>query len=179
MIIFRETRCVFHPEGPVVEAALKKMGLGGRSEEDQHPTPSGTNTSAWPPYPLVPLGWPGFIPVLSRLFRMSQLGMSSSPALSRIPSSPLASKHLAAMGSNVSLSLKQISQKLAVLMALVKVSKTSELRALDIRFRVYRPNGVVFKLASLTKKRMPGLPSKELFFWVHSIVTNVCVLWNA
>ena len=49
-------------------------------------------------------------------------------------------------------------------MALVKASRTSELRALDTRFRVYRPNGVVFKLASLTKKRTPGLPPKELFF---------------
>ena len=35
------------------------------------------------------------------------------------------------MDSNESLSLKQISQKLAVLMALEKASRTSELRALE------------------------------------------------
>ena len=45
-------------------------------------------------------------------------------------------------------------------MALVQASKTSELEALDTRFRVYKPDSV----AALTKKRTPGLPSKELFF---------------
>ena len=45
-------------------------------------------------------------------------------------------------------------------MALVQASRTSELEALDTRFRVYKPDSV----AALTKKRTPGLPSKELFF---------------
>ncbi len=35
-------------------------------------------------------------------------------------------------------------------MVLVETSRTSELRA---RFRIYKPNGVLFRLASLTKKR--------------------------
>ena len=43
-------------------ALLKKMGLGDEANKDHHPTPSGTNTGSWPPYPLGPLGWPGFIP---------------------------------------------------------------------------------------------------------------------
>ena len=85
-------------------------------------------------------------------------------------------KHMAAMGSNESLSLKQISQKLAVLMALMKVSRTSELRALDILFRVYRPNGVVFILASLTKKRTPGLPPKELLYGAFPSDKRLCVV---
>ena len=83
----------------------------------------------------------------------------------------MVTKHLAALGSNESLSLKQINQIiLAVLMALVKASRTYELRALDIRFRVYKTNGVVFILASLPKKRTPGLPSKELFFSAQTFV---------
>ena len=41
---------------------LKKMGLGDEANKGQHPTPSGTNTGGWPPYPLAPLGWPDFIP---------------------------------------------------------------------------------------------------------------------
>ena len=56
------------------------------------------------------------------------------------------------MGSNEDLSLKQLSQKLAVLMALVEASRTSELRALDLRFRVYKPDGVQFRLASCVMK---------------------------
>ena len=77
---------------------------------------------------------------------------------------------------SLSLSLKQLSQKLVVLMALVKASRTSELRALDVRFRVYRPNGVVFKLASLTKKRTPGLSPKELFFGAFPSDKHLCVV---
>lgn len=42
-------------------ALLTKLGLGG-TDKDQHPTPRGTNTGAWPSYPLGPLGWPGFFP---------------------------------------------------------------------------------------------------------------------
>ena len=48
---------------------LKKMGLGDETRKDQHPTPSGTTTGGWPPYPLTPLRWSGF----SRLFLMGRL----------------------------------------------------------------------------------------------------------
>ena len=43
-------------------ALLKKMGLRDKVNKDQHITPSGMSTGGWPPYPLAPLGWPGFIP---------------------------------------------------------------------------------------------------------------------
>ena len=48
-------------------------------------------------------------------------------------------------------------------MSLVEATKTSELQALDLRFRVYKPEGVHFRLLSLTKKRVTGAPPKELF----------------
>ena len=88
----------------------------------------------------------------------------------------MVTRHIAAMGSNEGLSLKQLSQKLVVLMALVEASRTSELRALDIRYRTYKQNGVVFKLASLTKKRTPGLPPKELFFGAFPDDKTLCVV---
>ena len=71
-------------------------------------------------------------------------------------------RHLLAMGSKESLTLKQLSHKLVILMALFEASRTSELRALDIRFRAYKPDGVSFNLASLTKKRTP---TKRALFW--------------
>lgn len=43
-------------------------------------------------------------------------------------------------------------------MPLVAASCTSELQTLDLRFRVFKPEGVLFKLASLTKKRKVGAP---------------------
>ena len=76
--------------------------------------------------------------------------------------------HLSTLGEDSQLSLKQLSQKLVVLMALVQATRSSELQALDARFRVYRPDGVVFTLPTLTKKRKVGAPAKELFFGAYS-----------
>ena len=60
--------------------------------------------------------------------------------------------------------IKELSGKLSLLMALVRANKTSELHALHLQFRTYSPDGVTFKLASLTKKRKVGAPLKECFF---------------
>jgi len=68
------------------------------------------------------------------------------------------------MGETTELSRKKLSQKLAFLMALVTASRTSELQALDLRFRVYRPNGVLFRLSGTTKTQKAGSPPKERFF---------------
>ena len=83
-------------------------------------------------------------------------------------------RHLVAMGTNKALSLKQLSQKLVILIALIEASRTLELGALDIQFRTYRLEGVVFRLASLTKKRSPGLPPKELFFAAFPSDKRMC-----
>ena len=85
-------------------------------------------------------------------------------------------RHLVAMGSNKALSLKQLSKKLVILMALIEASRTLELRALDIRFRTYRLEGVVLRLASLTKKRSRDLPPKEPFFTEFPSDKLLCVL---
>ncbi len=61
-------------------------------------------------------------------------------------------------------------------MALIEASMTSELKALDIRFRTYKPNGVTFRLVSLTKKRTPGLPLKELFFGAFPGNDRLCMV---
>lgn len=61
--------------------------------------------------------------------------------------------YIAQLGENIELSLKQLSLKLLMLMSLVSANRVSELQALDLRFRCYKPSGVLFKLASLTKNR--------------------------
>ena len=73
-------------------------------------------------------------------------------------------RYLASLEGDNVLSLKTLSQKTALLMSLVEASRTSELQALDLRFRVFKPEGVIFRLPSLTKKRVTGAPPKELFF---------------
>ena len=80
------------------------------------------------------------------------------------------------LGDNGSLSLKLLSQKLVMLMSLASASRVSELQALDLRFRQYTVDGVVFKLSSLTKKRQTGAPLKELSFASFTANDRLCVV---
>ena len=61
-------------------------------------------------------------------------------------------------------------------MALVDANRTSELAALDIRYRRFKPEGVYFMLASLTNKRMTGKPPKEVFFGAYPPNSQLCVV---
>ena len=70
-------------------------------------------------------------------------------------------QHLQSLGNNSKLTLKVLGQKLALLMALVEASRSSELHALDVRYRVFKPEGVLFSLPTLTKKRTCGAPPKH------------------
>ena len=72
-------------------------------------------------------------------------------------------RYLASLEGDNVLFLKTLSQKTALLMSLVEASRTSELQTLDLRFRVFKPEGVIFRLPSLTKKRVTGAPPKEYF----------------
>ena len=84
--------------------------------------------------------------------------------------------HLRGMGPNPELSLKQLTLKLVILMALVEASRSSELAALDLRFRVYSPEGVSFTLPTLTKKRKAGAPPRKLFFGDFPPDSKLCVI---
>ena len=85
-------------------------------------------------------------------------------------------RHLKGLGSNTGLSLKTLSRKLILLMSLTLASRTSELQALDLRFRHFKPEGVLFRLASLTKKRKIGSSPKECFFRGFPEDSNLCVV---
>ena len=84
--------------------------------------------------------------------------------------------YISQLGENKDLALKDLSSKLLVLMALTSASHVSELQALDLRFRFYKPNRVLIKLATLTKKQQPGALLKEFFFTSFSEDTNLCVV---
>ena len=69
----------------------------------------------------------------------------------------LSPSFLADLGENKDLTLKTPSGgKLVLLMASVSASRMSALQALDLTFRLYKPEGVLFKLSSLTKKKKVG-----------------------
>ena len=84
--------------------------------------------------------------------------------------------HITQLGDNESLSLKQLSLKLVTLMLLASANRVSELHTLDLRFRQYTGNGVMFKLASLTKMHQTGAPLKELSFSSFSADDKLCVV---
>ena len=65
---------------------------------------------------------------------------------------------------------------LGLLMALTLASRTSELQALDLQFRHFKPEGVLFQLASLTKKCTVGALPKEYFFRAFLDDNNLCVV---
>ena len=85
-------------------------------------------------------------------------------------------EYFKSMGQNNALPLKQLSQKLALLMTLVEASRVSELQALDLRYRFYRPEGVVFQLPTLGKKRVAGAPPKEVMFGAFPEDSRLCVV---
>ena len=60
-------------------------------------------------------------------------------------------------------SMKDLSRKMVVLLALSITSRASDLTALDMRFRQFSPEGVLFRIPGLTKTRHSG-PPREVFF---------------
>ena len=115
-------------------------------------------------------------PLVSRLLKGIHNKRPPMPRYSVTWDVDVVTRYLESLGENGKLSLKQLSQKLVLLMALVEASRTSELQALDLRFKVQKPEGVTFRLASLTKKRTPGLPPKELFFGAFPENKFLCVV---
>ena len=100
--------------------------------------------------------------------RPPQPKYSSSWSVARV------TDYLKNLGPNHGLSLKQLTLKLVVLMALVEASRSSELAALDLRFRVFTPEGVTFSLPTLTKKRKAGAPPRKLFFGGYPPDERLC-----
>ena len=70
--------------------------------------------------------------------------------------------YIRSLGPSSSLNLRQLTHKLAMLVALANASRASELHALDIRFISRKDGGVLFTLADHTKTSGPG-KSKRIF----------------
>lgn len=75
------------------------------------------------------------------------------------------------------LSLKDLSKRLAMLLALSNGTRSSDLHALDLRFRQISDNGMLFRIPGLTKTRRSGQP-KEAFFHCFEEDTNLCPVEN-
>ena len=119
----------------------------------------------------VPLGQH---PLVSRLFKGMYNARPPQPRYRGTWDVDIVTRYLSSFGDNTRLSLEQLSYKLAILMALVGASRVSELQALDLRFRIYRPEGILFELPSLGKKRTVGAPPKQIIFEAFPLDKNLC-----
>ena len=81
--------------------------------------------------------------------------------------------YLRSLGTNHSLSLKQLSAKLAVLLALANASRASEIHALDTRFMSKRDGIVTFAFHQLTKTSRPG-KTKEVHYFPLKRDVDLC-----
>ena len=109
----------------------------------------------------VPLGQH---PLVSRLSKGMYNSRPPQPRYTRTWDVDIVTRYLSSLGYNNALSLKQLSHKLAILMAVVGANRVSELQALDLRFRLHRPDGIHFKLPSLGKKITVGAPPRLIIF---------------
>jgi len=85
-------------------------------------------------------------------------------------------QHLKGLGDNADLSLKTLSGKLILLMALTLASRTLELQALDLCFRYFRPEDILFKLVSLTKKHKVGSSPKSAS--LEHLLKVIAYVWS-
>ena len=61
------------------------------------------------------------------------------------------------------LSLKQFTLKMIMLAALITAARSSSVNKMDLCFRYFKPNGVLFKIPGLTKCAGPKRPLQKLF----------------
>ena len=72
--------------------------------------------------------------------------------------------YLESIGPSTSLSLKLLTFKLTMLLALTRPSRSADLASLQLDHRQFNPEGVVFLPVALAKQSRQGKPLKEFFF---------------
>ena len=73
-------------------------------------------------------------------------------------------EYVRSQGCNLALTLRQLTLKLAMLLALANASRSSEIHALSTEHMVRSTGGVKFLLNKLTKTDRPGKPTSELCY---------------
>ena len=84
--------------------------------------------------------------------------------------------YIHSLGDNSSLSNKLLTLKLSMLLALASAGRSSDLRALDIRYMSINENSISFELGQLTKSRRKGQPPIKLNFDRFDNDHLVCVV---
>ena len=78
------------------------------------------------------------------------------------------------MGPSSDLTLKKLTHKLVMLLALTRPSRSADLSSLSLARRRYSPEGVTFLPAALAKQSHQGKPLVEFFFPSFSHDESLC-----
>ena len=82
--------------------------------------------------------------------------------------------YLDSLGDNANLDLPELTMKLTILLALTRPMRSSDLTSLDLNFRRYIPEGVVFKPTKLAKQSRPEKEIADIFFPSFPHNSNLC-----
>ena len=83
-------------------------------------------------------------------------------------------QYLKGLGPSSDLSLKQLTYKLVMLLALTRPSRSADLSSLSLARRQFSPEGVTFLPATLAKQSRQGKPLVEFFFPSFSHDEGLC-----
>ena len=82
--------------------------------------------------------------------------------------------YIKAMCSNQDLSLKQLTWKVTMLLALTRPSRSTDLSNLDLTGRLFKPEGALFAPRTLAKQSRQGKPIANFFFPCFPDDLNLC-----
>ena len=103
-------------------------------------------------------------PLVSRLLKGA---FNERPLLSSYSSfwnEDVVSAHLRGLGSNGSLSLKTLTLKTVMLIALARPARSTDLASLDTRDQSITDEGIVFLPRHLSKQKRPSKPIQDFFY---------------
>lgn len=84
-------------------------------------------------------------------------------------------KFLNSLPCNDNLSLKDLTYKLAILIALVSADRGQSIAFLDLKFLKILPSKAVFVIKKLTKTSRPGKPAKRVVLPTYTKCKKLCV----
>ena len=113
-------------------------------------------------------------PLVSRLFKGAFKQNPPKLRYSHFRDVGLVLHFIRQLGENNGLSLKWISIKIAMLMALTRPSRLADLSQLNIGLRTYARNGVIFQPTHLSKQSRSSKPIKEFFFPFYTPDESLC-----
>ena len=103
-------------------------------------------------------------PLVSRLLKGAFNERPPLPRYSSFWSVDVVLAHLRGLGGNACLSLKSLTLKIVMLMALVRPARSADLASLDIRDQSITDGGIIFQPRHLSKQSRSSRPIQNFFY---------------